>query len=158
MTSEVARVITYVEVSPLDAFEVFTDEVDLWWRRGPRFRGGGADSELCFERDATGMRLVERGRDGVFEIGRVLAWEPGKRLLLEYRLRNFAADECTEVEVSFEARGEGTRVTLEHRGWERLRRDHPARHGLEGEAFSSMIGMHWRDLVSAFRSCARAQG
>lgn len=155
MKSEVARVTTYVEVSPKDAFEVFTDEVDLWWRRGPRFRSGGPDSELSFERDETGRRLIERGLEGVFEIGRVQVWEPGKRLLLEYRLRNFAPNERTEVEVRFEEHGRGTRVVLEHRGWEALRADHPARHGLSGEAFSSMIGLHWGDIITGFRQFAR---
>jgi len=155
MISEVARVITYVEVSPLDAFEVFTAEVDLWWRRGPRFRGGGPESELYFEHDGRGRRLLERGHEGVFEIGRVQVWEPGKRLLLEYRLRNFATDERTEVEVRFEEQGKGTRVVLEHRGWEALRPEHPARHGLTGESFSGMIGLHWGDLITAFRQHAR---
>lgn len=158
MSAEVARVITYVKVTPLDAFEVFTQEVDLWWRRGPRFRGGGAGSQLCFEQDARGRRLVEHGEDGAFEIGRVVVWQPGERLVLEYRLRNFAAGEHTELEVRFEKQGSGTRVVLEHRGWERLRPDHPARHGLGGEALSSMIGLYWGDLITAFRQHAGARG
>lgn len=149
--AEVARVTTYVEVSPLDAFEVFTEEVDLWWRRGPRFRGGGQDSELVFEQDSQGRRLMERGQDGAFEIGRVQVWEPGKRLVLDYRLRNFAPGERTTVEVRFEPFASGTRVVLEHRGWESIRAGHPARHGMSGEALSSMIGMHWGDLAIAFR-------
>lgn len=153
---ETARVITFVEVSARDAFEVFTDEVDLWWRRGPRFRGGGPDSELCFEQVAGGRRLIERGEHGVFEIGRVQVWEPGKRLVIEYRLRNFAANERTEVEVRFEEQGHGTRVVLEHRGWEALRPDHPARHGLSGESFSGMIGLHWGDLITGYRQHLRA--
>ena len=157
MSSESARVITFVEVSPADAFEVFTEEVDLWWRRGPRFRGGGPDSELCFERDAEGRRLIERGKDGVFEIGRVHVWEPGKRLLLSYRLRNFTRDERTEVEVRFEEQGKGTRVVLEHRGWQALGPEHPARHGLTGESFSGMIGLHWGDLITAYRHHARTR-
>jgi uncharacterized protein YndB with AHSA1/START domain len=157
MSPEVARVITYVEVSPVDAFEVFTDEVDLWWRRGPRFRGGGSDSELVFEQDARGRRLIERGQDGVFEIGRVQVWEPGKRLLLEYRLRNFAAGERTEVEVRFEEQGKGTRVVLEHRGWEALHPEHPARHGLTGESFSGMIGLHWGDVITGYRQHTRGR-
>jgi uncharacterized protein YndB with AHSA1/START domain len=154
--SETARVTTFVDVSPSDAFEVFTAEVDLWWRRGPRFRGGGATSELRFERDAQGHRLVEQSGEDVFEIGRVRAWEPGKRLVLDYRLRNFAANEKTEVEVRFEATGKGTRVTLEHRGWQAIHEQHPARHGLSGEAFSSMIGLHWGDVMTGYRQYARA--
>jgi len=155
--SETARVTTFVEVAPEDAFEVFTAEVDIWWRRGPRFRGGGPASEIRFDRDAQGYRLIEQSASESFEIGRVRVWEPGKRLVLDYRLRNFAPGERTEVEVRFEAADKGTRVTLEHRGWDTIRRDHPARHGLSGEAFSSMIGLHWGDLVTAYRQRARAR-
>ena len=157
MTSrDTARVTTFVAVAPDTAFEVFTQEVDLWWRRGPRFRAHQA-SELSFENDAHGRRLVERTPDEVFEIGRVLAWEPGKRLMLSYRQRNFTAEESTELEVRFEAHGNGTRVVLEHRGWEALRPKHPARHGLSGEALSSMIGLHWGDILTAYRvHCSHA--
>jgi uncharacterized protein YndB with AHSA1/START domain len=149
--AEVARVTTFVQVSPLDAFEVFTQEVDLWWRRGPRFRGGGPDSELVFEEDERGRCLIERGKDGTFELGRVQVWEPGKRLVLDYRLRNFAEGESTTVEVRFEAFASGTRVVLEHRGWENIREGHPARHGMSGAALGGMIGTHWGQLASAFR-------
>jgi hypothetical protein len=38
--SDSARVTTFVGVSPEDAFAVFTEQIDQWWRRGPRFRGG----------------------------------------------------------------------------------------------------------------------
>jgi hypothetical protein len=152
---ETARVTTFVAVSPNDAFEVFTSEVDLWWRRGPRFRGGGATSELRFERDGEGRRLVEQSGEELFEIGRVRVWEPGKRLVLDYRQRNFAPDEKTEVEVRFEASGEGTRVTLEHRGWAAIHGKHPARHGLTGAAFSRLIGLYWGDVLTGYRQHAR---
>jgi uncharacterized protein YndB with AHSA1/START domain len=151
--SERARVTMFVAVSPADAFEVFTAEIDLWWRRGRRFRGFSDAGELRFELDAAGVGtyLVERAPDQRFEIGRVLVWEPGRRLAFEWRQRNFAADECTEVDVSFEPARDGTRVTLEHRGWEAIRDGHPARHALRGEAFSRMIGLHWGDLMTGYR-------
>ena len=45
------RAITTVAVDPETAFQVFTDEVDLWWKRGPAHRfgvvgdgDGGADA------------------------------------------------------------------------------------------------------------------
>jgi uncharacterized protein YndB with AHSA1/START domain len=156
-SAETARVTTFVAVSPDDAFAVFTDEIDLWWRRSIRFRIGGAKaSELCFERDGQGRRLVERYANGTHVIGRVLAWEPGKRLVFEWRLRNFAPDEVTEVEVRFEAMGEGTRVTLEHRGWDQIRGDHPARHGLHDHALSAMIGGMWGELLTALRLFTRS--
>ena len=36
MKHDAVRVMTYVAVAPLDAFEVFTDESDLWWGTAPR--------------------------------------------------------------------------------------------------------------------------
>jgi uncharacterized protein YndB with AHSA1/START domain len=155
---ENARVTSFVAVTPDDAFAVFTDEIDLWWRRSVRFRiGGNQASELCFVRDGQERRLVEHYANGTHVIGRVLAWEPGKRVVFEWRLRNFAPDEVTEVEVRFEPLGEGTRVTLEHRGWERIRGDHPARHGLHEHAFAAMIGGHWGELLTALRVFTRAR-
>jgi len=150
--AENARVTTFVKVPPGAAFEVFTDEIDCWWRRGPRFRmGGSTESELCFEHDAHGRRLIERGPDTTHELGRVLVWEPGRRLVFEWRLSNFAPGERTEVELLFEPFNDGTRVTLEHRGWDAIRGDHPARHGMQGRAFSAMIGTHWAELMTAYR-------
>jgi uncharacterized protein YndB with AHSA1/START domain len=85
------------------------------------------------------------------EVGRVTTWEPPRRLVLTWRLLNFAPDESTEVEVRFESAGAGTRVTVQHRGWASLRPGHPARHGLEGAEVSRMIGLWWGDVMSALR-------
>ena len=49
----------------------------------------------------------------------VLEWDPPYRLLLGWNIRKADAD-GTEVEVRFLEYGVGTRVELEHRGWERL--------------------------------------
>ena len=126
---EVARVTTFVRLDPREAFEVFTSEIDSWWRRGPRYRIGG-EGTLRFEGGAGG-RLVEAvpGGGPEFEIGRVLAWEPGARLAFEWRARNFAPGEVTQVEVRFERAERGTSVVLEHRGWEAIAARHPVRPG-----------------------------
>jgi activator of HSP90 ATPase len=154
---ENARVTTFVAVSPTDAFEVFTQEIDVWWRRGPRFRHGkGEDSELSFEQLADGRRLVERYAGKLFEIGRVRVWEPGARLVFDWRASNFAPGESTEVELRFEPFADGTRVTLEHRGWENIRGDHPVRHGTRERAFAAMIGGYWGELLTALRLYTRA--
>lgn len=47
MKPEFARVTTLVEVDPAEAFEVFTREIDAWWKRGPRYRF--ASGALRFE-------------------------------------------------------------------------------------------------------------
>ena len=156
-----ARATTFVAVDPLDAFEVFTEETELWWRRGPRFRfGGKRRGTLTFE-PGPGGRLFEAFSDAptdVFEVGRVLVWEPGARLVMEWRLTNFAPGERTEVEVRFEPTNGGTMVTVEHRGWSALREDHPARHGESGAILVARIGEWWGALLLAMRTRALTAG
>jgi uncharacterized protein YndB with AHSA1/START domain len=148
---ETARVTTFVAVDPELAFDVFTRETDLWWRRGMRFRGGGEGSIVRFEGERP-RRLVEVSAGGeTFVIGRVLAWEPGLRLALEWRSRAFTGDEVTHVDVRFEAASGGTRVTIEHAGWEAIPKEHRVRHGLAGAAFAAMMGMWWGDLATTYR-------
>ena len=112
------RVTTYVAVDALTAFEVFTEEIDLWYRRGPHnFFDPVRAIAIRFEPPGPDGRLLEiydnesgEGR----EMATVTAWEPGRRLVLLDNRR-------TEIEVSFEDAGGGeTKVTLEHRGLERL--------------------------------------
>ena len=98
-----------VRAAQAEAFRMFTEEVDAWWRRGPRYR----------QRDGA-MRLDAGGlAEGGEQIGRVIEWQPPARLLIELWTWSFRPRERTEVEVRFEAVGDGTRVTVEHRGWER---------------------------------------
>ena len=91
-----------------------------------------------------------------FEVGRVLVWEPPDRLVFEWRLRSFLPGERTEVEVRFEEAPEGTRVRVEHRGWDSLRADHPARFGYTGLAFADIVGLWWADLLVSIKSHARS--
>jgi hypothetical protein len=146
-------VTTVVPADPRAAFALFTDEVNAWWRRGPRYRFGPRDGTLRF----TDGRFVEEFDDGeVYEVGRESAWEPGARLVFTWRGRGFAHDELTEVEVRFVTVEGGTRVTVEHRGWARLAKDHPMRHGLSGRAFVDMIGLWWADQATALRRSVRS--
>jgi len=150
-----ATVTVLVAVEPKVAFEVFTKETDLWWRRGPRFRlAGRHPGVMCFE-GGIGGRLFETfetpSGTRVFEAGKIIAWEPPSRLAFTWRNANFAPDEATEVEVRFEPAGTSTRVTVQHRGWASIRPDHPARHGLTGAAFSRSMGLWWGDQLTALR-------
>ena len=150
--SERVVVTTFVEVSPHDAFEVFTREIDLWWRQTPRYRRlPGQRGTLCFEGEPP-AQLVEKGASTVV-LGRVLAWESGKRVAFEWRGGELSAEDQTQVEVRFEAHRSGTRVTLEHRGLSSLPPQHPARHGFSGEAFEAMFGYFWADALTGYRTC-----
>lgn len=153
-----ARVTVLVEVPPADAFHVFTREVDLWWRTGPRFRiAGRRRGQLHFE-EGVGGRLFESfdvddaGVTRTVNVGKITAWEPAKLLAFEWRGVNFEPDQVTFVEVRFEASPSGTQVTVEHRGFAALPDDHPVRHGNVGADFSRMIGSFWGDLMTSLRS------
>jgi uncharacterized protein YndB with AHSA1/START domain len=150
-----ASVTVFVRVTPADAFDVFTREIDLWWRTGPAYRIAGKRRGRLFFEPKLGGRMYEtfelKSGSRTIEVGLVTSWEPPSRLELEWRGVNFRPGEKTFVEVGFAAQGDGTLVTVRHRGWSALRDDHPARHGLTGADFSRMIGMWWGGLMTSLR-------
>src|SRR5271154_3622419 len=106
---------------------------------------------LSFE-PGEGGRLVQTLKSGkVFEIGRIRTWEPPYRLVFGWRQATFAADQATEVEVSFEAVGAETRVTVEHRGWDSVPGSHVARHGFPNALFLTRHGEWWQRLLAAYK-------
>lgn len=149
---------TVVDVDPETAFEVFTREVDRWWRSGPRFRPGPGPGEMRFEEGVGGRLLQVDDADQATELARIRVWEPRRRIVLDMRGRDLAPGESTEVEVRFEPTGTGTRVTVAHRGFEALGPDHPVRHGLGDEAFRASMGLFWADLLTALRRHAHRRG
>lgn len=152
------RVSVVVHVDPARAFRLFTEEIDQWWRRGLKYRVAGKRQGIIALEPRVGGRLFESfdadGETRVVESGRVTAWEPPARLVFEWRAVNFAPPESTEVEVLFEKDGTSTRVTVTHRGWSKIRPDHPARHALAPTAFLRMMGLWWADLMSSAREHA----
>ena len=145
-----AAVIVSIRVgaSPSRAFEVFTEEIGEWWRPSPLFmltpRG---DGRLRFEPGEGGRLVATLANGKEFEVGRITVWRPGERLVLTWRQATFAPDQSTEVEVRFEPIGDETRITVEHRGWDTIPRDHVARHGFELMLFQRRQAEHWRALL-----------
>ena len=153
-----ARVTVGVAVPPDVAFDVFTQEINLWWRRGPQFRRVGGERAIIAIEGREGGRVFESAGENMpaQDIGRVLVWQPPSRLVFEWRAANFAPAECTEVEVRFEpAAGGGTTVTVVHRGWAAIRAGHPVRHGQDVPAFIGGMGRWWGGLLSSYRLCAK---
>lgn len=101
-----------------EAFRLFTEGIGEWWPSNLGYSFGGERlKDVCLE-PVAGGRLYERYTDGEeFEVGRVLACEPPRRIVFTWQGR---WSEPTEVEVRFTSIGSDTRVDLEHRGWERL--------------------------------------
>lgn len=155
---DAARVSVFVRVSRDEAFRIFTEEVDLWWKTGPKYRiAGKKRGQIAFEPGAEG-RLFETfdlpAGPRTFVVGRILTWDPPAHLAFEWRGVNFKPHESTKVDIAFESSGEGTLVTIDHRGWSDIPEGHPARHGLSGRDFTRMIGMWWASLMTSFREHA----
>ncbi len=112
-----------VQRSVADAFRIFTDEIGAWWPLPSHGLYGDRAGGVAF-RDG---RLIEYATDGTETVwGEVLAWEPPDRLVVTWHPGRDASD-GSEVEVRFEADGAGTRVVVEHRGWEAFGADGLAR-------------------------------
>jgi uncharacterized protein YndB with AHSA1/START domain len=141
-----------LNIPPDTAFELFTRDVDIWWRRGMKYRHElGEGGRMAFE-PGEGGRFVERydgGRE--FEIGRILVWQPGERLSFVWRLSNFAEGQATEVDIRFTPVAEGTRLTLEHRGWDTIPPEHPAHHGLDLTRSQLSRARWWDEQLEALR-------
>lgn len=140
-----------VRGTPERVFAAFTQEIDRWWQRGPRFRNLPGDRGIiCLEPGIDGRvfeSITGDGVESVFEIGRITHWEPPHALAFTWRGSNFAAGEITLVSVSFVANGSTTLVTVTHSGWRDIRPDHPARHQQPPRDFLAGLGRWWADQL-----------
>lgn len=150
MTSKV-YVALRVAASPERAWEAFVAEIGAWWRPNLLFQTTPRPGRLSFEPGPDG-RLIETREGGkVFEIGKILAWEPASRLVFSWRQANFPPDLHTEVEVRFEPVGEETRVSVEHRGFHNVPIDSAARHGFPDSLLLTRLADFWRAQIDAVR-------
>ena len=98
-----------VEVSadPQTAFTAFTDELDLWWVRGPinAYDSGRLVEMRC--EPGVGGRILEVYEGDALELARITAWQPGERLAWQSSLDDVSID------VRFEPTDAGTLVRLE---------------------------------------------
>lgn len=97
-----------------EAFEVFTAEIGAWWPLPSHGLFGNDSTNVAFRNG----KLIEQSVDGSEAIwGEVLAWEPAVRFVMSWHPGGDGT-QASEVEVAFEPDGAGTRVVIEHRGWE----------------------------------------
>ena len=124
MIEPVRRSIT-VEIDKDDAFRLFTTGIDRWWPVETHSIAADDGTNVKTERvvfeEHRGGRIVEVLSTGEeCPWGHVLEWEPPDRIVFDW---NPSREErpFTAVEVTFSSEaGGGTRVDLEHRGWELL--------------------------------------
>lgn len=107
----------HVERAVEDCFLLFTEQIGRWWPLKEGFAYGRDRAQDIFIEGRVGGRVFERFTDGTeFEIGRVTAYERPHRVAFSWKAPDWEGP--TEVEVRFTAEGSGTRLELEHRGWE----------------------------------------
>lgn len=99
-----------VRLDSASAFAVFTEELDLWWVRGPinGFESGKLVAMRC--EPGVGGRLMEFYDEATgegLELARITEWEPGRHLSWQSSLDD------VRIDVWFDATPDGTIVRLE---------------------------------------------
>ena len=98
-----------VRVDPTTAFSIFTEELDLWWVRGPINSYGAGRLVAMRCEPGVGGRLLEVYDDATgegLELARIVAWKPGEHLAWKSSLDDVGID------VWFEPTATGTLVRL----------------------------------------------
>jgi len=138
-----------VEAPVERAFRVFTANMGAWWPKDHHI--GKAPLKDCVIEPKVNGRWYELDEDGTAcEWGKVLAWDPPRRLVLAWQLDEgfkYNADLTTEVEVSFTPLGpKRTQVDFEHRNLERF--------GTAAERLGKEMGEGWGQILQSFARTA----
>ena len=140
LVMEVIRKTVTVDCAVEEAFRIFTADATSWWPVETHSIRGAVDA-VVFEPEVGGA-VYELGTNG--ERGHwatVLEWEPPHRLVLAWNILEREGD-LTEVEVRFVPEGEATRVELEHRGWENVELDAPAKRGSYDTGWNAVLATY----------------
>ncbi len=137
-----------VALRPEDAFRIFVDQIDSWWPLAIHSIGGARTTGCHFE-GRIGGRIYETHDDGSLHLwGSVTEWQPPRRIVFSWHPGRDAST-AQEVELRFEDLGAGTRVELEHRGWEALgERAAEAREGYRSG---------WPGVLADYARCCSSQ-
>jgi uncharacterized protein YndB with AHSA1/START domain len=104
------------------AFRVYTEGIATWWPLKTHSVAEEKATTAVFER-RVGGRIFEREADGTEHLwGTVLEWDPPHRFVHTWHPGR-GEETAQRVEMRFASEGEGTRIELEHRGWENLGAD-----------------------------------
>ena len=146
-TELVVRKSVRVRRAPDAAFELFTRGIGTWWPTETHAIHGDRVAEVVFE-ERVGGEIYEVSETGQREHwATVREWDPPRRIVLEWNVNPHAVA-ATEIEVAFVPDGDGTRVELKHRGWERLGGD-------AAESFDEYDG-GWTHVLGKYEAAGAA--
>jgi len=130
-----------------EAFALFTEGIGRWWPLATHSIGG-ARAQTCAIEPREGGEVYEVRDDGErCPWGRILAWEPPQRFVMAWHPGR-APDVAQEVEIRFVAEPGGTRVDLEHRGWQKL--------GPEAKEARESYDSGWTPVLARFVELCRS--
>ncbi|HZD50187.1 MAG TPA: SRPBCC family protein [Silvibacterium sp.] len=139
-----------VELTPLEAFQLFTSDMASWWPATHHI-GSTPFVEVIVEQ-RVGGGWYEVDRDGsTCQWGSILAWEPPRKVVFAWGLQSdwkFSPDlsRSSEVEVRFVPMGDSaTLIEFEHRCLER--HEVPAK-------LAESVNAGWSIVLGGFKALA----
>ena len=123
------------------AFELFTRDIGRWWPVSTHSIHGDAVESLVWEPSVGGEVYEVSTAGDRRRWATVTAWEPPHRLVLSWEVDPRRLG--TEVEVRFTELAAGTRVELEHRGFENV---------AEGAEMRASYDPGWTAVLSRFET------
>jgi uncharacterized protein YndB with AHSA1/START domain len=145
----VVRESVQVELRQEQAFRLFTEGITEWWPLEEGYSFGGERTVEVHLDPWVGGRFYETWVDGdEFQTGRVIECDRPHRIVFTWRDEHERGE--MEVEVRFTPEGDGTLVTVEHRGFERL--------GPGGKELAARYSGGWPRVVQAFALQAAHHG
>ena len=111
-----------VPMTRAEAFRRFTERLDDWWPVESHSLSAAAGARPLGVRiePREGGGIVETTHDGKEALwGTVTDWVPGERFGFAWHVGR-GPEEATQVTVRFLPSDQGTRVELDHGGWDRL--------------------------------------
>lgn len=137
-----------VECSPDHAFDTWTAKATSWWppeHTVSHERG----AEIVFE-PRVGGRIFERKSDGSeIDWGRIVEWERPRRIRYSWHIATDPKN-ATDVSIDFRRAPRGTRIEIEHGGWERL--------GELGQTWRDANRAGWDGVLPSYAQAARTRG
>jgi len=138
---EAVRKTVTVDCLVEEAFRVFTTDAISWWPVDMHSIDGSNVRDIVFEEREGGevYELSASGKKGHWAT--VVEWDPPSRLALAWNILE-REPIATELEVPFPPEEEGTRVELEHRGWEAVTEDAPAKRESYDTGWDHVLGVY----------------
>lgn len=138
-----------VPVGPLEAFEIFTSHLSLWWPL-EEFSVRGADAETCIFELWEGGELFELAKGSErLTWGRVVEFDPPRGFVITWHPGRDPKT-AQRIQVKFRRISDGdTEMTLLHSGWDAL--------GDEAGDYRSRYEAGWDVVLQPYLELAREE-